>query len=628
MMKKYIFMVAAVAVALPVLAAPYAGYLYPTGVKAGSTVRVLVGGQTLRGIRGGIISGKGVRIKKVMAVPGFPNVPGTQHRYLVKWMQGIENGNPAKPPLPDEKITNEWRKCEWWDKLDRLGALELSLIAQSLFVRRNALQQTPSLRQMVILDIEADANAAPGVRELRLYSSLGVSAPKLFFVDKYEHYQEPMYTAPYKKKPDTVQVKSVPAVIDGQIMPGETDSFIVNLKADTAYTFILTGRRFQPFIGDAVPGHFQPVIRIIDPEGKEVAFADDEYFLPDPVMRFKSRKAGDYLLQVRDNLYRGRQDFVYRVAMVPGTEKYKISGHSFAKYDEVPEKEARMRILYIGRPLVISGTLANDGARDVFRFKGTRGMKFAAHLAARRDGSPLDGVLTLIAPDGKVIKRVDDTAKELNVGEILQQTDPELNVTLPQDGVYKIELTSLNRDGGRDHRYRLRLGVEEMDFNVYTVRSMCNIVPRGSGRVNVKIERTGGFKGDIRIFGDRRFVPSQTIKGDKKEFSLLLNNPAKVFTFPQNIVIYAEADINGRKVRKKVVPADIFNQAFAYDHLLPVRSFCIGSRRNWRRAVKKKPETAVKAPAKPAAAKTPAKPAAAKAPAPVKTPAKPAAAKK
>ena len=217
-------------------------------------------------------------------------------------------------------------------------------------------------------------------------------------------------------------------------------------------------------------------------------------------------------------------------------------------------------------------------------------------------------MLTLIAPDGKVIKQLDDTAKELNVGEVLQQTDPELNMTLPQDGVYKIALTTLNGDGGKDHRYRLRLGVEEMDFNVYTVRSMCNIAPRGSGRVNVKIERIAGFKGDIRIFGDKRFVPEQIIKGDKKDYSLFLRNPAKSFTRPQNITIYAEAEINGRKVRKVVVPADIFNQAFAYDHLLPVRYFCIGTRRGGgRRAVKKKPAAAVKAPAKSAPAKAPAK---------------------
>jgi ABC-type microcin C transport system permease subunit YejB len=60
----------ALVLALPVMAIPYAGYLYPAGVKAGSTVRVLIGGQNLGGITGGIISGKGVRVVRAVVVLG------------------------------------------------------------------------------------------------------------------------------------------------------------------------------------------------------------------------------------------------------------------------------------------------------------------------------------------------------------------------------------------------------------------------------------------------------------------------------------------------------------------------------------------------------------------------------
>lgn len=606
-MKKFFTAAVLTVSAFTLFANPYAGYLYPAGVKAGSTVRVLIGGQNFNNISGGIITGKGVKVKKVTPVPHFPLPDGSQRAWIYKWLEGIEKGNMEKPEYPDLEKMEGWRRCVWWDQLDQLPPLEMSLTLRNLYVRRNPLQQTPSLRSMIILDIEADANAAPGVRELRIYGRRGVSAPKLFFVDKCDHYKEPLYTPPNKTRPDTVRVKAVPAVVNGQIMPGETDSFVVRLEANTDYTFTLTGRSFQPFIGDAVPGHFQPVIQVIDPDGKELAFADDEFFLPDPVLRFKSNKAGDYLLKIRDNLYRGREDFVYRVAMEKGRKSYKTVIRSFRDMDEISEEEAVQRKLFIGRPLVVTGRLDRPGKVDSFRFKGRKGMKFHAEIAARRDGSPMDAVLTLYAPDGKTIVQADDDAKQLNVGLILQQTDPAIRTTLPADGVYKIEVSELNKEGGKEYCYKLRLGVEEPDFNVYTVRSMCNVNPNGGGSVKVLIELTGGFDGEIFISGSKRFVPNQKIKAGAKEAAISFRYPERRFTPPFGVRIFAEAKINGRKVRKAVVPADIFNQAFAYDHLLPAQEFCIGVRRYGGKPKKwNKKNAAEKAPAK-APAKAPVK---------------------
>ena len=612
-MKKYFLTIVASTLAFSALAIPYAGYLYPAGVKAGTTVRVLIGGQNLGGAVGGVVSGKGVRVKRVVVIPNFPLPDGSQRAWLYKWIAGIEKGNKEKPPFPAPEKLEGWRKCDWWMKLDQLEPMELTLVIRNLHVRRNPLQQTPSLRGMMIIDVEADANAAPGVRELRIYGRRGVSAPKLFFVDKCDHYQEPEYVAPHKPRPETPYVKAVPAVVNGQVMPGETDSFIVKLDKETEYTFTLTGRRFQPFIGDAVPGHFQPVLEIIAPDGKQLAFADDEYFQPDPVLRFKSGKAGDYLLKIRDNLYRGRQDFVYRVALEKGNKRYQFNGASLTECDEASEPETRERRLYIGRPLVIFGALEKPGEKDTYRFNGKRNMNFHAEIAGRKDGSPLDAVLTLYAPDGKVLAKVDDSAKTINVGENLQQIDPEITINLPVDGVYKVVVSELNNAGGKDYRYRLKLGKTEADFNVYTVRSMCNIGPGGSGSVKAMVERTGGFAGDIRITGDRRYVAQpQVVKATVSEFNLQLRNPERRFAPPRDIKIYAEAEVNGKLVRKEVVPADIFNQAFAYDHLLPVQSFCIGTRgggssKKMNKSGKKAVVKAAVKPAAPAAKATPVK---------------------
>lgn len=565
------------AAALRAFAEPYAGYLYPAGIQAGTTVRVLVGGQQLNGITGAIISGEGVRVVKAVTVPGFPHPDGKQQKWLLDWIRNLEKGETAPPPLPEEAAA--WRKCSWWEHLDQLDLLERTIVTRNLCVRPNPLQQTPSLRQMAILDITADADAQPGERELRIVCRNGVSAPKLFYVDAASHVREPLYTRPGVPKPPNPQVKELPAVIDGQIMPGETDKFEVTLEPDTEYSFSLTGWKLLPYIGDAVPGHFQPVLQLIGPDGKEAAFADDEYFLPDPVMRFRSGAGGEYTLLVRDNLYRGRQDFVYRVTLEKGTVPYQMASRSFPELDEFPEEEYDGRILNVTRPLVITGKLSKPGETDLYRFRGRKGMRLVADLAARRDGSPMDGVLTLFAQDGRVIAQVDDTPRAINVGAIPQQTDPVILAELPDDGVCTLKVSDLNGRGGADWCYRLRIGPEEPDFRIFTTISAVSMHPGQTASVKLLIERTGGFDGPITIVPDKDAVPSaREIPAGAGEYILPLRNSAKKASTPRRIELFAEAKIGNRTIRRKVIPADIFSQAFAYDHLLPARDFLIGTR--------------------------------------------------
>ena len=91
-MKKILFAAVMTVSSFTLFANPYAGYLYPAGVKAGSMTRVLVGGQNFNGIIGGTVTGKGVRVKRVVSVPGFPLPDGSQRAWIYKWLAGIEKG--------------------------------------------------------------------------------------------------------------------------------------------------------------------------------------------------------------------------------------------------------------------------------------------------------------------------------------------------------------------------------------------------------------------------------------------------------------------------------------------------------------------------------------------------------
>ena len=74
-------------------------------------------------------------------------------------------------------------------------------------------------------------------------------------------------------------------------------------------------RHLIPYLADAVPGWFQAVMVLRDEAGKEVAFVDDYRFEPDPVLFYEVPEGGVYELTIRDSIYRGREDFVYRIAL-------------------------------------------------------------------------------------------------------------------------------------------------------------------------------------------------------------------------------------------------------------------------------------------------------------------------
>ena len=155
---------------------------------------------------------------------------------------------------------------------------------------------TPSLRQQLLVTVVADPGAKPGIREFRLFGPNGMSPPRPLVVTAEPHVAEPLFAAPFRPRPEPPLVSSFPATLDGQILPGQTDTWKLRLTAYRPITLQAVAREFQPFIGDAVPGYFNPVLVLRDPDGREVAFADDYFYHPDPVLDYLPARDGVYTL--------------------------------------------------------------------------------------------------------------------------------------------------------------------------------------------------------------------------------------------------------------------------------------------------------------------------------------------
>jgi hypothetical protein len=639
---------------------PHIGYLYPAGGQRGTTVQILVGGQFLRNCKQLYISGEGVSGKVVKFYPPMRNLNGDQRMELrrrmykvakLRWEAMAKKGQvPAQlpwhlrkaPPAPktDEPVKlPQHYLLEGWDQL---SFRELAYV-RKLLADRSKQQPNAQIGETVLIELSIDADAAPGDRELRLRSREGLTNPLIMQVGQLPEAREIEGNDPTGDDPlPAIHPLSLPVVINGQIMPGDVDRIRFNARKGQELVIETRARHLVPFLADAVPGWFQPTLAVYDSKGRELAFADDFRFDPDPVLLFKPPANGTYELEIRDSIYRGRQDFVYRVTIgefpfvtsvfplgmqrgkraqvrltgwhLP-TNKVELHGESVGigthaiehavrhsntvRYQASVEKNQRERepnntradAQALALPIVINGRIDRDGDVDVYRVSGKAGDWLVAKVTARKLGSPLDSVLKLRDASGKVLKWNDDRADKTGhlhrgMGVLTHFADAHLGCKLPADGEYFLEISDVTGHGGPASGYRLYLGPPRQDFRLIVEPSAVNIPTGGRAVIKAHALRLDGFSGPINLslvdapkgFG----LDGAVIPAGADHVKLTVVGPTTRSAQPIELKLQGTARIDGRVVMHRASPADDVMQAFLWRHLLPSRQWLAtvaGSRR-------------------------------------------------
>ncbi|QEG00993.1 hypothetical protein Mal15_50690 [Stieleria maiorica] len=603
-------------------AAPHLAYVYPAGCERGMTCEVMVGGQFLKDAAEVDVSGEGVKAEIVRWYR--PMTAGEYNNLNMKFRearerlvgQAVLRGNATNPT--DQEIALA------------AGITEEQLREMEIYRRRDRdpkRQPNDQLEEQVTLRLTVALEAEPGKRELRFLGENSISNPIWFHIDRWIEVRE--------SEPNDIVATEVtgrfPIVINGQIMPGDVDRFRMEAKQGMKLVIQVAARDVIPYLADAVPGWFQAVAVIVDASGEEVASADSFYFRQDPVLYFEVPHDGRYTLEIRDALYRGREDFVYRItvgelplvtsvfplgARVESESTIQLRGWNLTKteqtiqtmsrqeyrpqrwyssiqgdhvvrfplqidhWPEVSEEatnDDRATAQQVSTRMTINGRIEQPGDRDVYRINASG--RIIAEIHARRLGSPLDSMLTLTDADGNEIAFNDDH-EDLSQAMLTHHADSHLEASIGSQVDYFLTVSDAQGKGGPDFGYRLQLRSPQADYQLRVTPS--TIMARAGQVVPITVFalRSDGFDQDIELSlvdpppGFR--LDGGVIPGESDQVRMTLSVPRTLSGKPIQLQMQGAAPRRLRsraRIIRPAVPAENMMQAFIWYHLVPVEDW-------------------------------------------------------
>ena len=479
-------------------------------------------------------------------------------------------------------------------------------------------QSSPQLADKVKIHISIAKNVPCGLYDLRLQGANGVSNMLPFEVSSSPNFLEKKQSS--LGKPNIVD--ALPAVLCGYVTPGGVDYFKFKGQAGETIVASVKARQLVPYIADAVPGWFQPVLKIVNSQGREVAYSDDYHHNVDPVIITTLPKDDDYTILIHDAIFRGRQDFNYRIHLgtipfvtgrypaygvaekrieqqIEGANldktkvdiKVKKEGYNLLTYTNdgetsnavsfyaLPKNSKLIQYPEDGAKLTFAAAIADSLTANAkikrYKVNAIEGVPVIVELIGRRNGSRIDAVMRLKNKSGEVVAMADDTEDPIQ-GLMTFHADPILNYTPRWSEEMTLEVEDLHRGYGKDYHYLLQLHKQIPSFHAFV--SPANIAIPSGGTASFRVDISGRLKrpANLVIKGLSKGFTTSSLKirgGKVWNVSITAPKGAAVERFP--IEVKVEYPNNEGRAQADALPVDNMMQAFYYTHHIPAAELAV-----------------------------------------------------
>lgn len=338
---------------------------------------------------------------------------------------------------------------------------------------------------------------------------------------------------------ENAQEVPFPGAVDGTTNGATLDYYRFACEQGARISVEVLARR----IGSAC----DPVIRLLDEQGQELAASDDAPGLaPDCRVSATAPRTGTYVVEVQENRYQANLKYRLRIGDFPlvntalplalrrgATEKFQFSGvdgeralpailstseasvnrwiSATAKLadgksaswttvavSDVPEVVASGQNLQpaaaqgITLPCAVNGVLADPQAKAYYRFVAMAKSQVVFRGQAKSLGSPAVVMLRLLDAEGK----------QLAATAVNDSDEFSLTHAIPATGEYVLEVADLLHRGGPDFAYRVLARTSTFDLEVKNDKNSALqfVVPEKQGAFSLPLTVTrSGYEGPITL---------------------------------------------------------------------------------------------------------------------------------
>ncbi len=393
-----------------------------------------------------------------------------------------------------------------------------------------------------VITVRVSPKAPVGPQVIRAFSPEGVSAPRFLILSSHPQRAE---VEPNDEMRTAQVLSDLPAEVNGRLEKnGDVDSYSVELQAGQTLVARLEAYTLQ--------SPLDPVLRLLDAQGVQVAWNHDEVRSLDPLLAWRAPKAGTYVLQVfgfaypadSDLRFSGSAKSVYRLhvstdpvarhgwplgvsrsvetrvrwgdwgvpemssestlvpssAIASGTvgHSLQIPGHRLPlempvgdgkEWVEVEPNDTAATAQTLEIPSAVSGDLDRAGDEDRYRVSAKKGEALRLEVQAAGLGFPLDAWLKVEDATGKELVRNDDSGG----------ADPVLDWTPPESAEYRVVVGNLLQRGGRDQRYRLSVQRPQPVWSASVPEAFLSLEPGKTNEWKVAISRRFGAETRLTV---------------------------------------------------------------------------------------------------------------------------------
>jgi hypothetical protein len=226
---------------------------------------------------------------------------------------------------------------------------------------------------------------------------------------------------------------------------------IINPAGDVDYFKFIgqEGEKVNIWI-DTIDHQFDAILTLYDSDGETILAVgddDEERMSLDPaIYHFTLPHSGTFYIKVESYDGSGSENHFYTLYL-----RREVANDDFGDDFETATP--------IERNQTIEGTIGHRGDVDVFRFNAYQDEFLTVDVRAKRNGSPLDAVLTLYRE--KVNENGESVREIVGGWDDVNGYDPTVRRwKIPATGIYYLELKDFNGEGGADYRYTLNFKIE------------------------------------------------------------------------------------------------------------------------------------------------------------------------